>query len=534
MIASVLIIPDWSTSFHAISSLTETTKNPYDLRRDPCSGTAAAIAADLGIIGLDSDTDGNASLSASFCALVGFRPRPGMISRYGMSPLVLQQDTPAIITRRIRDTTLLYKEVTGFDPKDKLTSIEAALPPESVPSNEESHSRTSSRSPSRGRDGADASSLRIGVVEGLFGVEAECQEVNDLVRDIIRKLDQHGATILPVVVPKLQQWINTTQLYYHQSRGNLDLFFDTFLPHLGLSVKKIQEEGAFHPAHDFFNLLMNKTDSNLHAFQLNKHDDFRPHVMTEMMKDDVDFLAFPTCRILAPLTEDILNKKWTCDEDNFPTNTYLAAQTALPAISIPVGTTPEGLPVGMQLVSRPNHEQQLFKAAEVVQNLVDRRFEPRLDVPPYIPPRREDVRPHSPVPDEEEVRGSRVDSLEENEYFRDQERGRDYDRYKDEDDGIRRIASPEVLDGDAPRSRREDFDYPEEEESLRTGQSSPRPGGSRTRHARTDSYFFSEDLNQAARGDMVDLTEETDALALTSREEQDEDQHPRGRRESLN
>lgn len=109
-------LPDFATSWFSTSSLSGTTRNPHDLKRDPgdsSSGTAAAIAADLALLGLGEDTGGSIRLSSSFCGLVGLRPTPGMISRAGMSPLLVPQDTPGPMCRTVLDTALMFDAMVG-------------------------------------------------------------------------------------------------------------------------------------------------------------------------------------------------------------------------------------------------------------------------------------------------------------------------------------------------------------------------------------------------------------------------------------
>ncbi len=89
-------MPDFATSWFGISSKTGTTKNPYVLSHDPggsSSGSAAAVAANLAMVGVGEDTGGSIRLPASFTNLVGVRVTPGLIGRTGMSPLVTFQDT---------------------------------------------------------------------------------------------------------------------------------------------------------------------------------------------------------------------------------------------------------------------------------------------------------------------------------------------------------------------------------------------------------------------------------------------------------
>ena len=85
-------MPDWAASWFSTSSLSETTKNPYDLSRDPggsSSGSGAAVASGMAVAAIGGDTGGSIRLPSSFCRLVGVRVTPGRISRDGMVRILL-------------------------------------------------------------------------------------------------------------------------------------------------------------------------------------------------------------------------------------------------------------------------------------------------------------------------------------------------------------------------------------------------------------------------------------------------------------
>ena len=135
-------MPDFATSWFAFCSKIGETKNPYVLARDPggsSGGTAAAVSANLGMIGIGEDTGGSIRLPASFTNLVGVRVTPGLISRNGMSPLVVFQDTAGPLTRTVTDAAILLDALVGYDPKDEYTTNaliakhEEATPMRSMP-----------------------------------------------------------------------------------------------------------------------------------------------------------------------------------------------------------------------------------------------------------------------------------------------------------------------------------------------------------------------------------------------------------------
>jgi amidase len=103
-------------------------KNPYVLDRNPCgssSGTGAAIAANLGAVGIGTETDGSIVCPAAANGLVGLKPTVGLVSRSGIIPISHSQDTAGPMARSVADAAVLLNAMAGVDPRDPATKASA-------------------------------------------------------------------------------------------------------------------------------------------------------------------------------------------------------------------------------------------------------------------------------------------------------------------------------------------------------------------------------------------------------------------------
>ena len=99
-------------------------RNPYALDRDPSgssSGSGAAAAANLCAVTVGTETDGSIVSPSNNCALVGFKPTLGLVSRTGIIPIAHSQDTAGPMTRTVADAAALLSAMCGFDPADPTT-----------------------------------------------------------------------------------------------------------------------------------------------------------------------------------------------------------------------------------------------------------------------------------------------------------------------------------------------------------------------------------------------------------------------------
>ncbi|HEX5786634.1 MAG TPA: amidase [Woeseiaceae bacterium] len=110
------------------SSVGGQTRNPYDPTRNPCgssSGSAVAVAANLAVVAVGTETDGSIVCPAGINGIVGVKPTVGLVSRSGIIPIAATQDTAGPMARSVRDAAILLTAMTGRDPDDAATLASA-------------------------------------------------------------------------------------------------------------------------------------------------------------------------------------------------------------------------------------------------------------------------------------------------------------------------------------------------------------------------------------------------------------------------
>ncbi len=104
------------------SGLGGQTKNPYDITRNPCgssSGSAVAVAANLTLLAIGTETNGSIVCPSHATGIVGIKPTVGLISRAGIIPISFTQDTPGPMARTVRDAAIALGAMAGIDSADE-------------------------------------------------------------------------------------------------------------------------------------------------------------------------------------------------------------------------------------------------------------------------------------------------------------------------------------------------------------------------------------------------------------------------------
>ena len=312
-----------------------TPRNPWGQDRLPggsSSGSGVALAAGLTAGAIGSDTGGSIRIPAALCGIVGIKATYGRVSRYGVVGLSWTLDHLGPMTRTVEDAGLMLNGLAGHDPKDPAS---ADLP---VPD------FTAGL-----RDGV--SGLRVGVLRDYFFRSLD-PDVQLAVEEAVRVLEGQGAQIRDVTFPLSSQIavinspiIQSEAATYHlpKLRNNWEQLSTKLRARLlpGLAVTA--------------DIYLNAQRARALVVQQ----------CLELMQD-VDVLLAPTEPVGAPRIDDEFVTIQGRTEGVVNTLTRLTRPfnlTGFPAISVPCGFTAEGLPVGLQLASRPWEEATLLRAA---------------------------------------------------------------------------------------------------------------------------------------------------------------------------
>lgn len=337
---------EFALGLTTVSSLGGQTLNPYDVRRTPggsSGGSGVAAAASFAAFTMGTDTSGSIRIPSAHNSVVGLRPTLGLSSRAGIIPFGHTQDTGGPMARTVTDVALVLDATVGYDPADVITSTSAGrIPP----------TYASALIP-----GA-LKGARIGVLAEFFGNAPEDTEVGIVVRRAVEVMQARGATAVEVVVPDLARQLTASNLLTQELEAYLGAYLRTSPRAMVRSVAELRASGL-HTAQlqGILDVAIAHPDDYLtsedYRARLAARDTLARAVLAVMEANRLDAIVYPTVRRIAPLVGG----------NQAGSNAGLSAQTGFPAISVPAGFTPEGFPVGVELLGRPFAEPTLLGLA---------------------------------------------------------------------------------------------------------------------------------------------------------------------------
>jgi Asp-tRNA(Asn)/Glu-tRNA(Gln) amidotransferase A subunit family amidase len=356
---------EWAfTPMHSQSSIAGETRNPYNLAYVPAGssgGTAAAVAANLGTIGLGSDTGNSIRGPASHNALVGFRTSLGLVSRYGIIPLYTRNDVGGPMCRTVDDATRLLEVTAGYDPNDPITKHSQGK----IPKTYTQFLR---------KDGLEKA--RIGVLRQVSD-KAIHPEIKQLFDQALADMTRMGAQIVDVTVPEFDS-LRADQ-WCAEFRTDIETYLRTFVKRDSLqTINDIIRVGGYSDiVRDRLTYQQTHTGRANHpdipcgdAFTDPLRVAFRNAIVTEMDRLHVDALVYPTWNYPPALVGDAKGYKG----DN---SQLIAPATGQPAFTIPMGFTTGDLPAGIQFLGRMFDEPTLIRLTYAYEQATHHRRAPK-------------------------------------------------------------------------------------------------------------------------------------------------------------
>ncbi|KAB8074255.1 amidase signature domain-containing protein [Aspergillus leporis] len=353
-----------------LSSLGGQALNPYDFTRTPggsSGGTAVALAANMGLVGCGGDTMNSLRSPASACAVVGFRPTRGQVSRRGIIPVTETQDVAGPMGRTVGDVRILFEAMRGEDEGDLATlNPLRSYSPRPIP----------------------LSRIKLGVVKDYFGDEitTEGSIINKTMFNALSKL-QSNVSIDLIDLAHVPDWDVAllrakadTQAY--EFRTALDAFLNSptvTSPHKSLASIAASGEYNRQAMTPVFDQTLQggeftPTSPEYHS-RLERIETLKKSVEQCFAEHGLTALVYPHQRQLVASVGSLVQPG---------RNGILAALTGRPAVCFPAGFSPEtpsaprGIPIGIELMGHPWQDDELLDLAEKFESVLGARQLPVL------------------------------------------------------------------------------------------------------------------------------------------------------------
>ena len=339
-------LSEFSFEIRSRSSLRGDVRNPFDPRvtsGGSSGGTAAAVAAGFAIGGIGTDTGGSLRVPASYTGLVGLRPSHGLIDLRGVAPLAPSTDTLGPIARSVEDAAILLNVLAGSEAARRVRPGEPSL-----------------------------ARARVGVLRQAFGKEPA---ITELIDAALQRLQAAGAILVdPLEIPaSLLPAGRAQHIVDWEFRGAFDRYLlENFRPGSApASLREIFESGDYLPEYrDVLarRLAVATTDDPLYREILDFHRALSERLTALFDDQRLSALVYPASMVLPSSFENPAGG-WAPE---------LAACSGRPAITLPIGVSAGGLPVGIELLGTPHGEGALLRLAQEIESLGNGRPFPAL------------------------------------------------------------------------------------------------------------------------------------------------------------
>lgn len=357
--AGTIIIGKTNMDEFAMGSSTETsaikkTKNPWDLERVPggsSGGSAAAVAADIAPCALGTDTGGSIRQPASFCSVVGLKPTYGLVSRYGVIAYASSLDQVGPLTKSVEDAAILLNVITGKDEKDTTSAnIEKKDYLKAIIN--------------------DIKGKKIGVPSSFIS-EGINEDVKNAYEENLETLKNLGAQIIEINLDYAKYSLPT---YYiiatAEASSNLGRYDGIRYGHRANDFSSLDELYVKSRTEGFGNEVKRRIMLGTYVLSSGYYDAYykrgqkvRTLIIEDFKKafEKCDAIAIPT----TPNTSFKFGEKTSNPLEMYLEDIYTVPVNiaGLPAISVPGGFDTNGMPIGMQFISKAFDEENLLQIA---------------------------------------------------------------------------------------------------------------------------------------------------------------------------
>ncbi|MCX6753548.1 MAG: Asp-tRNA(Asn)/Glu-tRNA(Gln) amidotransferase subunit GatA [Candidatus Nomurabacteria bacterium] len=359
----VVILGRTNMDDSAMGSSTETsaygvTRNPFDTTRVPggsSGGSAVAVAANMALVSLGTETCGSVRQPSSFCGLVGMKPTYGAVSRNGIIAMGSSLDQVGPMGKTIEDVEILYNSICGKDALDSTSltdEFKLGFP----------------KTPLKKRIGVPRDFLNGGGIDEVVikNFEESCEKLKKAgyeIVDVHSKTMQYSLAVYYIIMPAevSSNLARYDGMRYGFSQDAPDLYGVYSKSKGGGYGKEVRRRillGTYILSHGYYDAYYNKA--------INVRDMIAKELLS--IFEEVDAIITPTVPFPAFKLGDKMNdpmSMYMCDIFSAPANL-----AGIPAISIPSGNTKDGLPLGLQITAPYLREDVLFTIGKDFEKLV--------------------------------------------------------------------------------------------------------------------------------------------------------------------
>lgn len=315
-------------------------------------GSASAVAADICLAALGSDTGGSIRQPASFCGLVGLKPTYGRCSRYGMIAYASSLDQAGPMTKTVEDSAYLFSIINGFDPKDGKTSTCPAY-------------HFSELNP-------NIKNLKFGIVKEYQ--ESLTPELQKLMQDSIDLIQKNGGKIVEISIPSIRY---SLPIYYiiasAEASSNLARYDGVRYGYRAPTYKNLEELYINTRTKGFGDEVKRRIFIGTYVLSAGYYDAYylkaqkiRKIIQNEFQSafSTVDAIITPTTPTPAFSLDKKLDPLHLYLNDLFTTTINIAE---LPALSVPFALNDDKLPMGLQIIAPWFQESLLFDIGSFIE-----------------------------------------------------------------------------------------------------------------------------------------------------------------------